>query len=227
MTWADRILTFNQSLAISHKLPKGVDVLNPFLNAETRKLCTKFYRKYYGDNLPRKMILGINPGRFGAGLTGIPFTDPVKLEVNCGIQNELPKKAELSADFIYQLIDAYGGPEKFYKRYYFSSVSPLGFTKDNKNLNYYDLRPLQESVTPFIINSIKTQLDFGFTRDVCYCLGEGKNFVFLSRLNLEWHFFKKIVPLPHPRFVMQYKRKSVRQYLQRYQALMGLKFIVL
>ncbi|MFI5224347.1 MAG: DUF4918 domain-containing protein, partial [Nitrospirales bacterium] len=66
------------------------------------------------------LILGINPGRLGAGLTGIPFTDPLKLQNICGIENTLPKKAELSADFIYTMISAFGGPEAFYKKFYFS-----------------------------------------------------------------------------------------------------------
>ena len=99
MTWADRILSFYQSLTITAKLPKGVEVLNPYANADTFKYCSAFYHKYYEDNEPRTLILGINPGRYGAGLTGIPFTDPVKLEMICGIKNNLTKKAELSADF--------------------------------------------------------------------------------------------------------------------------------
>lgn len=216
MTLADRIHSFNKSLKITRKLPKSVEVLNPFNNPQTVALCTQFYNKYYGDSSPRTMILGINPGRFGAGLTGIPFTDPIKLEEECGIKNSLPKKAELSADFIYQMINSMGGPKKFYNTFYISSVSPLGFTKEGKNLNYYDLRELQELVFDFIVKSIDIQLKFGFNQEVCFCLGEGKNYKFLSRLNDEKEFFKKIVPLPHPRFIMQYRRKKVPEYIQLY-----------
>jgi len=72
-------------------------------------------------------LLGINPGRFGSGTTGVSFTDPIKLEKYCGIRNDLVKKAELSADFIYAMIIAYGGLESFYNRFFISSVSPLGF----------------------------------------------------------------------------------------------------
>jgi hypothetical protein len=216
MTLADRILSFNQSLQITTKLPEGVEVLNPFQNPDTFKLCKRFYKKFYDDHSSRTMLLGINPGRHGAGLTGIPFTDPVKLEEVCGIKNAMPKKAELSADFIYAMIHAFGGAEKFYSRYYFSSVSPLGFTRNGKNLNYYDIRELQEVLHEFFMKTITTQLDFGMNRNVCYCLGEGKNYAFLSKLNKEKSFFKKILPLPHPRFVMQYKRKKLPEYVQLY-----------
>jgi len=215
-TFADHILAFNQSLHISAKLPEGVGVLNPFNQPEVFSLCAEFYRKYYNDFRPRTLLLGINPGRFGAGLTGIPFTDPVKLETICGIVNSLPKKAELSADFIYKMIEAYGGLESFYGKYYISSLSPLGFTMDGKNLNYYDSKALQTAATPFIVQSLKIQLDFGINREVCFCLGEGKNMAFFSKLNEQYGFFKTILPLPHPRFVMQYKRKHLAEYIKMY-----------
>lgn len=190
--------------------------MNPYQNELTFSLCTKFYSKYYNTSKQRTIILGINPGRFGAGLTGIPFTDPVKLEQECGIKNNLPKKRELSADFIYQVINGYGGKEKFYDRFYFGSVSPLGFTKEGKNLNYYDDPQLQKAVLPFILKTINDQIAFGLNQETAYCLGEGKNFKFLSRLNDDHGFFKKIIPFSHPRFIMQYKRKKLQHYIDDY-----------
>ena len=94
-----------------------------------RKPANSFYTKYYSDNNKRILLLGINPGRFGGGVTGIPFTDPVRLEKVCGIKNDFQKKQELSSVFIYEMIEAYGGAEKFYKQFYISAVSPLGFVK--------------------------------------------------------------------------------------------------
>jgi len=44
-----------------------------------RKLIREFYTKFYSDCKPRQLVLGINPGRFGAGATGIPFTDTRRL----------------------------------------------------------------------------------------------------------------------------------------------------
>ena len=216
MTFADRILLFNKGLKINSKLPPGVEVLNPFQNPDTFQLCKLFYHKYYNDTNIRTLIMGINPGRFGAGLTGIPFTDPIKLEEQCGIQNTMPKKAELSADFMHRMFNAIGGIEKFFSQFYISSVSPLGFIQDGKNLNYYDNKELEKIVTDFAVDALQKQLEFGLNRTVCFCLGEGKNYKFLSHLNEKHKFFNTIVPLPHPRFIMQYKRKRLDEYTNLY-----------
>lgn len=216
MTFADQILAFNKSLHIKEKLPAGVLVMNPYQDKTAAALSTLFYKKYYNDSNERILILGINPGRLGGGITGVPFTDPVKLETICGIPNSLQKKVELSADFIYAMINAFGGAEKFYQRFYISGVSPLGFIKDNKNLNYYDIKELQLTVTDFIVDCLTKQLAFNITREYCFCLGEGENYKFLARLNNERNFFKSIIPLPHPRFIMQYRRKQVDAFSKVY-----------
>ena len=80
MVYSKQILSFFNGLQLTDKLPEGVEVMNPYQNKVAFFLCEKFYNKYYNNTQPRRIILGINPGRFGAGLTGIPFTDPVKLE---------------------------------------------------------------------------------------------------------------------------------------------------
>jgi hypothetical protein len=213
---ADNILAFLKSLVLRAKLPAGVEVMNPYRNASAFALCTKFYSRFYRDHRPRTLILGINPGRFGGGITGIPFTDPVKLERWCSIKNDLPKKTELSADFIYQMIEAYGGVDDFYGKFYISAVCPLGFTKNGKNLNYYDLKPLQKAVNDFCASSIEKQLNMGLNRKRCYCLGEGQNFRFLQQLNQSYGFFEEIIPLPHPRFIMQYRRKRLNDFIKYY-----------
>jgi hypothetical protein len=216
MTFADHVLAFNRHLAINVRLPKHIKVMNPFKEEDIFTLIERFYAKYYSDTELRTLILGINPGRFGGGVTGIPFTDPVKLEQECGIKNTLKKKTELSADFIYQMILAFGGPEKFYRHFYISAISPLGFIRDGKNMNYYDNRELNERLIPFILDSLTAQLTFGIRREVCFCLGEGENYKFLSRFNLKHRFFERIIPLAHPRFIMQYRRKKVKEYIANY-----------
>src|SRR3954464_432711 len=122
MNFADKILSFYQKLKIKDPLPAGVEILNPYQDKKAFLLCTKFYKKFYSDTEQRTVIMGINPGRFGGGLTGIPFTDPIKLQNLCEIENDLAKKAELSADYITAMIMAYGGLQKFYSRFYFNSV---------------------------------------------------------------------------------------------------------
>ena len=68
----------------------------------------------------------------------------------------------------------------------------------------------------FIIDNLKKQLDFGIDRKSCFCLGTGKNFRYLFQLNNEFGFFKEIVPLEHPRYIMQYKLKNKDLYIARY-----------
>lgn len=167
------------------------------------------------------MILGINPGRFGAGVTGLPFTDTRRLAEKCGLSVSGIATFETSSAFIYEMIDQYGGPGKFYSDYYISAVSPLGFTSIGKkgnavNYNYYDNKKLAGSIYDFIIDNIEQQLDFGIIRDVCFCLGTGKNFAFLQELNEKQKYFDLVLPLEHPRFVMQYKTKLKQQYIDKY-----------
>jgi hypothetical protein len=221
-SFAEKVILFCTELGYSGELPAGISIMNPFReNPEVLSVISVFYRKYYSDNRPRRIILGINPGRFGAGATGIPFTDTVRLREKCGLSIPGIKTHETSSVFIYEMIDRYGGPEKFYSDYFISSVSPLGFTKTalsgkEVNYNYYDSRELSETILDFAVESINKQLSFGIDREICFCLGTGKNFRFLSKLNSEYHFFLRIEPLEHPRFIMQYRSKQKNFYLERY-----------
>ena len=216
MTFGENVLRFYRELSISDPLPVGVEVLNPYQEKGAFEACREFYWKYYNDKLKRFLILGINPGRYGAGITGIPFTDPVKLETIFGIANSFPKKPELSAEFIHAMIAAFGGPEKFFSKFFINSVSPLGFIQGGKNLNYYDTPLLKKSLQPFILRSIKTLRSLDIDRSVAFCLGEGANYSYLQNLNDEFKFFERIIPLAHPRFIMQYKRKQLAHYLEDY-----------
>ncbi len=206
-------------------VPEGVTWLLPLNHeSETPRVFRLFLEKYYSDNLPRTLILGINPGRFGAGITNVAFTDPVHLERECGIANRFPKREELSAQFVYKVVAAFGGTETFYRKFFINSVLPFGFVKEGKNYNYYDDRHLQEATTPFAIYHINEMLNIGLNREVCFCLGEGKNFKFLSKLNEKEGFFKKVVPLSHPRYIMQYRRKKMDEYVEAYvQAMMNVE----
>lgn len=216
LTFAEQTVRFIRQLPSELKLPKGIELLQPYNNKNTLKLTETFYRKFYNDANERTFIFGINPGRFGAGLTGIPFTDPINLQRRCGIENELQQKHELSLLFVYRVIDEMGGVKNFFRQFYITAVCPLGFIRANKNLNYYDDKRLEKILTPFMIDSIQKQLRFGVNKEVCYCWGEGKNYMFLNKLNEQYQWFKKINPLPHPRWVMQYRRNSIDDFVKRY-----------
>jgi len=215
-------LSFYRNLQVPKDLPQGVSTLFPFSNDVVWKLNERFYSRFYSDTKPRTYLIGIIPGRLGAGITGIPFTDPIRLESVLKIKNSLDKKAELSSKFIYDVIDSLGGAKEFFSKFYISSVSPIGFVKKGKNLNYYDQKDLENSLKEYITNNLKIQLEtLPSNRERAFCLGMGKNFKFLQKLNQEENFFKEIIPLPHPRWVMQYRLKSKDEFILEYQSKLG------
>lgn len=222
MTFADKIIDYNSRLKLDAILPNGISVMNPYQDPSVKAVTDVFYKKFYDDTQARHLIMGINPGRLGAGLTGIPFTDSDRLKNDCDIITDaIPHTKELSAVFVYEVIKAYGGAESFYGNFYINSVCPLGFTKRTEkgsevNYNYYDSKELTDAVYDFIIENINTLLQMGFKKDICYCLGTGKNADFLEKINQKHQFFDKIVPLEHPRFVMQYKLKKMEEYVDKY-----------
>jgi hypothetical protein len=221
-TFADRIIAFNQQLEYTGTLPTGISIMNPFRDNDfALDVSTRFYGKYYSDNHPRHLILGINPGRFGSGMTGVSFTDPKRMISKCQIPYTGPITHEPSSEYVYDMIDAFGGITAFYEQFYIHSVCPLGFTITGPkgtevNYNYYDTPELTKAVYPFITENIQKQISLGFETDVCFCFGTGKNEAFLRKLNDEKKFFKQIVALEHPRFIMQYKSKTKQDYIAKY-----------
>jgi len=222
MTFGQKVLEFNRNLTFSGSLPEGIQVMNPFRNnPDVDYISNRFYTRFYSDNDPRTMILGINPGRLGAGATGIPFTDTKRLNEECGILFTGFKTHEPSSSFIYSMIDAMGGVTAFYRKFFVSAICPLGFTSTGKNgrpvnYNYYDSAVLMKSAYPFILHTLKQQVAFGTDGSVCFCLGIGPNEKFLRKLNDEYHFFERIIALEHPRFIMQYKSRLKQEYIDKY-----------
>jgi hypothetical protein len=216
LSQASAIVDFYGHLDPIFQLPKGIEQMNPFKTEPAWNLTRKFYEKFYSDREPRVFIFGINPGRFGGGITGIPFTDPIRLEADCGLANDLRKLPELSSEFVYRVIDAYGGVKPFYGHFFVTALCPLGFTRKGKNLNYYDDMELMEAAEPFMVSCLRKQKEQIAGASVALCLGEGKNYTHFCRLNKEHRFFERIIPLPHPRFIMQYKRKRLPEFIQLY-----------
>jgi len=226
MSFADNVNSFNKNLKYTGALPDNINVMNPYKeNPDVLTAACEFFNKFFSDNNKRNIILGINPGRHGAGVTGIAFTDTIRLERFCGIKLKDVKSFETSSEFIYKMIEAYGGVKKFYSRYFISAVCPLGFTKKSKhekqvNYNYYDDKKLKDAAYDFIVSTLKKQLSFGINTKVCFCLGSGKNYKFLTGLNANENLFEEIVPLDHPRYIMQYRRKHLGKYIDKYLELL-------
>ena len=115
------------------------------------------------------------------------------------------------------MIDQLGGPEEFYRNCLIGAVSPLGFTRDGKNINYYDEKALQDYLHDFIIESLRSQLEMCGNPKTIYCLGQGKNIKYLNWLNGEVSLFEEIIALPHPRWVMQYRLKRIDEFVNEYR----------
>jgi hypothetical protein len=213
---SNEILKFYQTLSPDFSMPEGVSVMHPYGAPEVWSVVTEFYQKFYGDRNPRMILFGINPGRFGAGVTGVPFTDPIRLENVCGVSNPFEKRFELSSEFVYEVVEAWGGPQAFYASFFVSALSPLGFLREGKNLNYYDDKELCRAATPFILDCVVRQKKMCGGGEIAFCLGEGTNYKFFCRLNAAHGMFREIIPLPHPRWVMQYRRKSKESFVQLY-----------
>lgn len=215
-TFGGKVLDFYRNLTAPNNLPSGIETMNPYETPEVRGYVEMFLKKYFSDDRERVFVLGINPGRFGSGITGVTFTDPVALEKFCGINNTLEKRREVSSVFVYEFIQEWGGPERFYQYFFLTAVSPLGFVRDGINYNYYDDQTILTASRSFIVQTLHSQLLFGARRDVAILLGTGKNQKIFNDLNKDYGFFKKVAVLEHPRFIMQYRRRTLAKYLQKY-----------
>ena len=224
-TTAQKIVAFNDTLRnTSINLPGKHRLINPFTNDDRQRIAQithRYYRQYYYDDKRRFMILGSSPARRGTVLTGVPFEDVNHLQKDTGIFLDAFGANKRSSSFLYEVMEEYGGRQKFYKRFYMSFVCPLGIEKINLkgnwvNCNYYENAVLKKCLYPFIVDSLRRQIDFNIDTSVCFCIGSGDNFKFLTNINNEHHFFDTIVPLEHPRFIMQYNADCKEEFMQKY-----------
>ncbi|KAA9325907.1 DUF4918 family protein [Hymenobacter busanensis] len=219
-TFADRLLTFLTDFPAPPALPNDVEAYNPCKEPVAHDLLTRFAHRHYADDRPRVALLGINPGRFGGGTTGIAFTDPAALASHCGIANNLPRRSELSSQFIYQLVSALGGAPAFYQHFYLGSLYPLVLLRHGLNYNYYDSPALTAALWPDLQSALQQQVALGLRRDVAVCLGR-RNATYFERLNHELQLFERLEVFDHPRYLMQYKRRAVPDFVTQYTKVLG------
>lgn len=91
---------------------------------------------YYPSDPNRIVLCGINPGKNGAGKTGIPFIDFRSLSHL--LPDTKQDDCESSAEFIYSIISEIG-VKPFNRHVYMTNLSWFGYVKDGRNLNYYKL----------------------------------------------------------------------------------------
>lgn len=224
-TFAQKVIEFNKTLSqISMELPDGFRIKNPFNGSQkeiVNEVSTTFYKKFYNDYNKRRIILGSSPARRGTAITGVPFEDAAHLQKETGILIDKFYINKSSSDFLYDVIEKYGGCKKFYLDFYMNFVCPVGIVRTNSkgnevNCNYYDSKKLKETLYSLIVRSIQKQIDLGIDTSICYCIGSGENYIFLSKINEEYKFFEKIIPLEHPRFIMQYNLKHKDKFIEKY-----------
>lgn len=145
------IITGKKNWIIEKLENEKISILRGFMRNSC--LVKDFYESYYNKNNERIVLCGINPGRLGAGKTGVPFLDYKSLsKLMTGVNND---DSELSAQFIFQVINHFGY-KRFFDNVYLTNISWFGFTKDDKNFNYYDLsEELQEEFTNGFIEEMK------------------------------------------------------------------------
>ncbi len=220
-TFGEKVIDFNRNLQYSDELPENFRVINPYLdNPETLDVMQQFYQKFYNDSNSRKFIVGINPSRHGAGVTGVPFTDTKRLESICGITMHSAHTHEISSVFLYDMISEFGGAAAFYKQFYINSPFPLAIVRKSKegnwlNANYYDDKTLFETVKDYMIASLKQHISLGLDTSKVYILGK-KNATFIQKLNKEANLFGNMKVLEHPRYIQQYKSKEKQLYIDKY-----------
>lgn len=224
--FGERVVKFNSNLQYDGNLPEGFRVMNPFLdNPETMDVMKQFYNKYYNDNNQRRFIIGINPGRHGAGTTGVPFTDTKRLSAICGIEMKSAYTHEVSSVFVYDMIEQYGGADRFFSDFYINSPFPLAIIRKQKNgnwtnANYYDDKALFEMVEGYMLESLQKHIDLGLDCSEVFVWGK-KNADFINKLNKKGKFFDRITVLEHPRYIQQYKSKEKQLYIDKYLTAFG------
>lgn len=220
-TFGEKVIDFNRHLSYSGQLPEGFQVLNPYLdNPETMVVMKQFYNQFYADSNTRKFIIGINPSRHGAGVTGVPFTDTKRLESNCGIKMKSAHTHEVSSVFMYDMITEFGGVTNFYNKFYINSPFPLAIIRQTKernwiNANYYDDPFLFEMVKDFMMTCLKQTINLGLDTSEVFILGK-KNATFINKLNKEAQLFDRLTVLEHPRYIQQYKSKEKQFFIDKY-----------
>ena len=215
------VFEFNLGLKTPSMKRLPYEFINPFEDEMIVRIQHEFCSRFYKGKGKRIGIFGINPGRLGAGITGIPFTDPKNLKAACGIHSLPFDSSELSSEFVYSVINEFGGLTSFYQKFYIGSVCPLGLLFNGTNANYYDSPELIQRLKGWIADCMITQVEMGLRTDAAIVLGTGKNAKFFAALNNEFAFFERLHVLDHPRYIMQYKRRDVTRYINDYKGLLS------
>ena len=207
--------SIQNDLEVKEKLEREkITILYGFI--ENRELVRLYYQAFYISKTPRIVLCGINPGKNGAGKTGIPFIDfngASELFPNVDQDDK-----ERSAQFILSVISEIG-KMKFHKNVYMTNLSWFGFIQDNKNMNYFDLpTPLESVFTDSFLSEmeiVRPKMIIPLSKDVEQAL---------NKMTEEGRLNYPVGPrLPHPYYCSFGKRedKYKEKYVNRITSSMG------
>jgi uracil-DNA glycosylase len=188
---------------------KFIGILSEFLDNKNNII--EFHKKFVQPNSPKIVMCGINPGRRGAGITGIPFIDTNSLsKMLPDISNP---KSEKSAKFFFSIIEEFGINE-FYRNIHVTNMSWFGFYKlDNgTNVNY---NSLPTDIQNVLIDKFVEEMDL-INPDVILPIGDIVNWELLYNLKLKNRLYAEIGPrLYHPAYRLV-DRKTYIETLTKY-----------
>lgn len=191
----------------------GICIPSDFVDNEEG--ISAFWEKFHGNSVPRIMICGINPGRFGAGKTGIPFMDFASLsQLIPGVER---RDSENSASFFFEVVKSFGA-KSFFKTFYVTNFSSVGFVKDGVNFNYHDLpQAALETVERNFLAEIAIV-------DPTHVISLGRE-VHRSVRKLLPRDIDCSLYLPHPSWIATYRSSDRDHWAQHYKEALA-KFVV-
>ena len=89
--------------------------------------------------------------------------------------------------------------------------SPIG-----KNINYYEMKNWRNDLLPAVEKELEKHLSWNVNRSKVISIGRGENAKVLKEINDRRGWFEEVVALPHPRWILQYRRKRKDEFLEEY-----------
>lgn len=182
----------------------GISMLEGYLDQSD--IMDAFCEKFYSNKIPKIVICGINPGRLGAGLTGVPFFDFASLSKI--FPSILRKDTENTAQFFFKVIEKIG-VERFFNYFYITNVSSVGYSKGKSNFNF---DKLPDNLRSIVFSNFAEEIELIKPVKII-ALGDAAFNGVESALGKNSYRLEK---LKHPSWIMQYKRNEISFWVQAY-----------
>ena len=190
---------------------RNVKILSDFLDNKGNII--EFHKIYVEPNSPKVVICGINPGRNGAGLTGIPFIDFASLSKMLPDIKE--NDWEPSAKFFFSVIQKFE-IEAFYRNFHVTNISWFGFSRidKQKNVNYFE-KDISTEIAIYLIDKFVEEMEH-INPD--YIIPLSKPVLYeLESLKKQNKIRAKIgIRLNHPSWVTTYCSNDLSTWRQKY-----------